>query len=80
MARNHTKIISDMAGLAASFRTQKRLSSSNDGSFPPVMDDETAKRRRRANMAIALTIGGFVVLIFVVTIVRLGSNVAQGAG
>ena len=38
---------------------------------------EAAKARRRRNIAMALGLVGFVVLIFVVTIVRLGGNVAH---
>lgn len=37
---------------------------------------EAAKARRRRNLAIALALAGFIVLVFVVTIVRLGANVA----
>jgi hypothetical protein len=40
---------------------------------------EAAKARRRRNIAMALGLAGFVVLIFVVTIVRLGANVAHRA-
>lgn len=38
---------------------------------------EAAKARRRRNIAMALGLAGFVILIFVVTIARLGANVAQ---
>lgn len=40
---------------------------------------EAAKARRRRNIAMAIGLLVFVVLIFVVTIARLGGNVAQRA-
>ena len=40
---------------------------------------EAAKARRRRNIAMALGLMAFVILIFVVTIARLGGNVAQRA-
>ncbi len=40
---------------------------------------EAAKARSRRNIAMALALAGFVILIFVVTLVRLGGNVAQRA-
>ena len=36
---------------------------------------EAAKARRRRNVAIALALVGFIVLVFLVTIIRLGANV-----
>lgn len=43
----------------------------------PLREDETAARARRGrNLAIALGLIGFVVLVYVVTIVRMGGNVA----
>ncbi|MCP5432396.1 MAG: hypothetical protein H6923_03895 [Alphaproteobacteria bacterium] len=42
------------------------------GDMPP--DGEAARRRR--SLAIALALGAFVLLVFVVTIVRLGGNAA----
>ena len=40
---------------------------------------EAAKARGRRNIAMALGLAGFVILIFVVTLVRLGGNVAHRA-
>ena len=40
---------------------------------------EAAKARSRRNIAMALGLAGFVILIFVVTLVRLGGNVAHRA-
>jgi hypothetical protein len=40
-------------------------------------DDETAKARRRRGLAIALALGGFVILVFVITIAKLGGHVAD---
>lgn len=46
-----------------------------------VMDAETAKRRRKGNIVIALSIIAFVALIFGITIVKLSGNIAaSGAG
>jgi hypothetical protein len=39
--------------------------------------DEAAKARRRRSLAIALALGAFVVLVFVVTLVRMGGHVAD---
>lgn len=42
----------------------------------PMLEDEAAARARRGrNVAIALGLVVFIVLIFVVTLVRLGANV-----
>ena len=38
----------------------------------PQLTPEQEKRRRARNIAIALAIGGFIVLFYVVTIVKLG--------
>jgi hypothetical protein len=35
---------------------------------------EAAKARRRRSLAIALALGGFVILVFVVTLVRMGDH------
>ena len=35
---------------------------------------EAAKARRRRSLAIALALGAFVILVFVVTLVRMGSH------
>ncbi|HEX6858743.1 MAG TPA: hypothetical protein VF138_00885 [Caulobacteraceae bacterium] len=45
-------------------------------SDPNQESEEFARARRGRNIAIALGLALFVVLIFVVTIVRLGANVA----
>lgn len=39
--------------------------------------EEAAKARRRRNLVLALGLAAFVVLVFVVTLVRLGANVAK---
>ena len=39
------------------------------------LSDEEKKRRRTRSIAIALALAGIVVLFYLVTIVRLGSNV-----
>jgi len=36
---------------------------------------EAAKARRRRSLAIALALGAFVILVFAVTLVRMGSHV-----
>lgn len=38
---------------------------------------EAAAARRRRNIALAIGLVAFVILVFVVTLVRLGANVAQ---
>ncbi|MDP2124640.1 MAG: hypothetical protein Q8J92_09680 [Parvibaculum sp.] len=43
----------------------------------PVWTDEQLKRRRQRNLAVAWTLGALMVLFFVVTIVKLGGNVAN---
>ncbi|MBX3490488.1 MAG: hypothetical protein KF769_04070 [Parvibaculum sp.] len=44
---------------------------------PPVWTEEQLKRRRQRNLAIAWTLGGLMLLFFIVTIVKLGGNVAN---
>ena len=39
--------------------------------------DEAAKARRLRSIAIALALGAFVILVFVVTIVRMGGHVGD---
>jgi hypothetical protein len=39
--------------------------------------DDEASRRRRRSLAIAWVLGGLVALFFVMTLVRLGANVAN---
>ncbi|MEW6089544.1 hypothetical protein [Parvibaculum sp.] len=43
----------------------------------PVWTEELIERRRQRNRAIAWTLVAFIVLFFVVTIVKLGGNVAN---
>ncbi len=43
----------------------------------PQWADEQLKRRRQRNLALAWILGGFVLLFFVVTIAKLGGNVAN---
>lgn len=40
-----------------------------------LLDDEQKRRQRTRSIAIALALAGLAVLFFVVTLVRLGSNV-----
>ena len=47
----------------------------NDGEKGIVLTEEQKRRRRARSIAIALALGAFVVVIFLVTLVRLGSNV-----
>ena len=42
---------------------------------PVLRDDEQKRRQRMRSVAIALALAGLSVLFFVVTLVRLGSNV-----
>jgi hypothetical protein len=46
-------------------------------SDPSREDEAAAKARRARNIAIALGLVAFVVLVYVVTIVRLGGSVAE---
>ena len=41
------------------------------------MSEDELKKRRRRSVAIALILVGMVVLFYVITIVRLGGNVAE---
>lgn len=56
-----------------------------DGAMPPMVDKQgelgvEAERRRRArSIAIAIGLGALVILFFVLTIARLGANVAGRA-
>ncbi|MBX3505140.1 MAG: hypothetical protein KF895_06635 [Parvibaculum sp.] len=43
----------------------------------PVWTEEQIRKRRQRNLAIAWTLAGFILLFFVVTIVKLGGNVAN---
>jgi hypothetical protein len=44
---------------------------------PPVREsDEAAKARRRRSIAIALALGAFVILVFAVTLARMGGHAA----
>ena len=43
----------------------------------PYWTEEQIKRRRQRNLAIAWALAGFIVLFFVVTIVKLGGNLAN---
>ncbi|HEX4179753.1 MAG TPA: hypothetical protein VHY32_03080 [Caulobacteraceae bacterium] len=44
-------------------------------SIRPPESDEAAKARRRRSIAIAITLGAFVILVFVVTVARIKSHV-----
>lgn len=41
------------------------------------VEDDFKRRRHRRNIAIALVLAGLVLLFFIVTLVRLGGNVAN---
>lgn len=43
----------------------------------PVSNDEVARARKGRNIALGLGLMAFVILVFVVTLVRLGANVAH---
>ncbi|WP_198411819.1 hypothetical protein [Microvirga flavescens] len=43
----------------------------------PQLTPEEMKRRRRRSLALALTLGAFVLLIFVVTLAKLGPQVLK---
>lgn len=49
----------------------------NNDEAPLRWTDEQLKRRRQRNVALALFLGGLVVFFFVVTIAKLGGNVAK---
>lgn len=42
-----------------------------------VLSEDEKRRRRARNIAIALTLGGLVVLFYLITLFRLGANVAN---
>jgi predicted HTH domain antitoxin len=44
---------------------------------PPDLSPEDQRRRRRRSLAIALVLGGLVVLFYAVTIAKLGPQVLQ---
>ena len=46
---------------------------------PPNLPPEEQKRRRKRSLAIALVLGGLVVLFYAVTIAKLGPQVLQRA-
>jgi hypothetical protein len=50
----------------------------HDQGEPPLRwTEEQLKRRRQRNLALALVLGALVVLFFVVTVAKLGGNVAE---
>lgn len=40
-------------------------------------DEEETKHRKQRNVAIALALGAFIILVYVVTILKLGASVAK---
>ncbi len=42
-----------------------------------VLTPEEEKRRKERNIAVALAVAGFMLIVFLVTILRLGGNVAE---
>ncbi len=50
---------------------------SDNQEFPRKWSEEQLKRRRQRNLALAWVLGGVVVLFFVITITKLGGNVAD---
>ena len=55
------------------------MSEPADEEAPVRLTEGEKKRQRRRSIAIALALGGLVVLFYLVTIVRLGGNVAKRA-
>ncbi len=53
------------------------MTNTPDDIAPTRLDPESARRRRTRSIAIAVALAGLVVLFYVVTIVRLGGNVAS---
>lgn len=49
----------------------------DDGSAPKMLTPEELKQRNRRNLSIALALGAFVIIVFLVTILRLGASVAD---
>ncbi len=47
------------------------------GPVPPDLSPEDQRRRRRRSLAIALVLGGLVILFYAVTIAKLGPQVLQ---
>lgn len=45
-----------------------------------VPTEEEKKAQKRRNLVIALTLVGFAVLVFAVTVLRLSSNISAGGG
>tara|TARA_R110002096_G_scaffold325390_2_gene519375 strand:+ start:1230 stop:1451 length:222 start_codon:yes stop_codon:yes gene_type:complete len=45
-----------------------------------ILTPEQVAARKRRNLAIALSLVAFVALVFVVTVIRIGQNIAQSAG
>ena len=41
------------------------------------MSQEALKKRNQRNIAIALSLAGFMIIVFMVTILRIGGNVAE---
>lgn len=50
---------------------------SDNQEFPQKWSEEQLKRRRQRNLALAWVLGGVVLLFFVITITKLGGNVAN---
>jgi hypothetical protein len=55
----------------------KAASMANDGEKTPYWTEEQLKRRRQRSLAIAWVLGALVTLFFVITIAKLGGNVAK---
>lgn len=53
------------------------MSHDSDKQEPFRWTDEQLKRRRQRNVALALVLGALVTLFFVITIAKLGGNVAN---
>lgn len=51
------------------------MSENNDQKTDPEMDkEEFMRRRKRKNLALGLTVGGLILLIYVVSIIRMGGG------
>jgi hypothetical protein len=45
---------------------------------PQTLSPEALKQQKRRNLAIGLSLGAFVVVVFIVTMVKLAANAPQG--
>ena len=48
-----------------------------EGEAGKTLSEEQKAKRKRANIVIAVVLGGFVILVFIITIARLGGHVFE---